>query len=143
MKRPRRLLRPKETWARLGSGKTKFELEYRLRDPADPFVTGAPGVKRLKPVHLGPRNIAYLEHEIDDLIDELAKLRNAPEVGTRTTHQVFLTDALPSRLERARRELLERRNRLRAQIIADADPEMQSLSEEIEQELRALDRPQK
>jgi hypothetical protein len=139
---PRRLLRPKEAWARLGCGKTKFELEYRLRDPADPYVPGAPGVKRLKPLHLGPRNIAYLENEADDLIRGLAELREAaPPVGTRTT-QHFLTDALPPRLERERRKLLERRNMLRAQVIADADPETKTEIESVEQALRALDQPQ-
>jgi len=54
---------------------------------------------------------------------------------------VFLKDALPVQLERRRRELLERRARLRAQLIGDADPETKLEIEEIERALRALDQP--
>jgi len=99
--KPRRLLRLKAMCAKLGCGKTKFNEHYRHHSDADPYVPGAPGVKRLKPVPLGERNIAFLEHEGDELIDGLAELRDAPEAGARTT-QVFLTDAMPQELERSR-----------------------------------------
>jgi predicted DNA-binding transcriptional regulator AlpA len=136
--KPKRIVRRKETCGRLGCGKTKFGEDYEFHDPADPFVPNTE-IPRLKPLHLGPRNVGFVESEIDALIDALAELRNAPEVGTRTTH-VFLTDAMPRELEQ-RRELLERRKRLRA--IGDHDPETKSKIDEIERALRALDRPQK
>jgi len=82
--KPRKLLRPKETWAKLACGKTKFEEHYRYHSDDDPYVPGARGVKRLKPVPLGVRNIAFLEHEADELVDALAALRDVAEVGRRT-----------------------------------------------------------
>jgi predicted DNA-binding transcriptional regulator AlpA len=72
MKKPRKILRPKETWARFGRGKTAFEENYRWHSPDDPFVTGT-RIKRLKPIRLGPRNVGFLEHEVDQLIDQLAE----------------------------------------------------------------------
>ena len=104
--KPRRLLRPKATYEKFGCGKTKFDEDYRFHSADDPYVTGAPGVKRLKPVPLGERNIGYLEHEADALINALAKAGGHSEskAGNRRkaarTTQVFLTDALPPRLER-------------------------------------------
>jgi len=54
---------------------------------------------------------------------------------------MFFTDALPPELERERRELLERRNRLRAMAIGDpSDQEMRSEIENLEARLRAIDR---
>ena len=44
-------------------------------------MTGAPGVKRLKPIPLGPRNKGFLESELDALIDALAALRDAQPAG--------------------------------------------------------------
>jgi predicted DNA-binding transcriptional regulator AlpA len=134
------ILRLKQVLSRLACGKTKFEEDYRHHTPDDPHVPGT-DIPRVKPIPLGERNIGFLESEIDDLIDALAALRDAPEVGTRTTH-VFLTDAMPRELEQ-RRELLERRKRLRAQAVGDPDPETKSEIEEIERALRALDQPQK
>jgi predicted DNA-binding transcriptional regulator AlpA len=81
MEKPRNILRPKAAFQKLGCGKTKFDDEYRHHDDAEPDVTGAPGVKRVKPIPLGSRNIGYLEHEIDDLIDGLTKLRDAPKAA--------------------------------------------------------------
>jgi predicted DNA-binding transcriptional regulator AlpA len=135
------ILRLKQVLNRLACGKTKFDDEYRYHGDDDPYVPGTQ-IPRVRAIPLGPRNIGFLEHEIDALIEALAELRDAPEVGTRTS-QVFLTDALPSRLERERRELLARRNRLRAQVIADADPELRTQIEEIDRELRAFDPPRK
>src|SRR5262249_44862891 len=88
---PMRLLRPRATWAKLACGKTKFEEHYRFHTAADPFVPNTE-IPRLKPVPLGPRNIAYLEHEADDLVDALAALRDAAEVGTRVIRNVNVTD---------------------------------------------------
>jgi hypothetical protein len=99
--KPRRLLRQKAMCAKLGCGKTKFGKDYRYHSADDPYVPGAPGVKRLKPVPVGERNIAFLEHEGDELIDGLAALRDAPEPGAHTT-QVFLTDVMPRELERSK-----------------------------------------
>jgi hypothetical protein len=54
---------------------------------------------------------------------------------------MFLTDALPPELEQRRRDLLERRARLRAQAIGDpADREMRDEIEKLEAQLKALDR---
>jgi predicted DNA-binding transcriptional regulator AlpA len=91
------ILRLKQVLNRLACGKTKFEEDYRYHTADDPCVPGT-DIPRVKPIPLGPRNIGFLEHEIDALIDALAELRDAPEVGTRTTH-VFLTDALPPKLD--------------------------------------------
>jgi len=54
---------------------------------------------------------------------------------------MFRTDALPPNLERERRKLVERRARLRAQLIADPDPEIRAEIEEVDRTLRALDQP--
>jgi hypothetical protein len=93
--KPRRLLRPKQTWAKLGVGKTSFDQHYRFHIPDDPFVPGTE-IPRLKHVPLGERNIAYLEHEADALIDALAELR---DVGARTT-QVFVESSRGWRLDK-------------------------------------------
>jgi predicted DNA-binding transcriptional regulator AlpA len=74
--KPKRIVRRKEACGRLGCGKTKFGEDYEFHDPADPFVPNTE-IPRLKPIHLGPRNVGFLEHEIDALIDGLAKLRDA------------------------------------------------------------------
>jgi predicted DNA-binding transcriptional regulator AlpA len=79
MEKPRRILRPKAAHEKCGCGKTKFDDEYRYHGDDDPDVTGAPGIKRVKPIPLGERNIGYLEHEIDELMDALAELRYAPK----------------------------------------------------------------
>jgi predicted DNA-binding transcriptional regulator AlpA len=78
----RRILRAKETWAKLGCGKTKFEDDYRHHSDDDPYVTGTKGVLRLKEIPLGDRLIGFLEHEVDALIDALAKRRDTVSVGT-------------------------------------------------------------
>jgi hypothetical protein len=120
-------------WAKLACGKTKFETHYRWHSDADPFVPDTK-IPRLKPISLGERNIAYLEHEGDALINALAKLRDTAKagghseskpherkvarkakVGTQTT---FLTDAMPRKL---------------------LDPELAAHLEEIERKLRALE----
>ena len=118
----RTILRLKQVLIRVGCGKTKWDEDYRYHSDDDPDVPGAPGVKRVKPIPLGERNIGYLENEVDKLIDGLAALRNTG-AGTRT--RVFLTDARPPKLDQKRHALLERRA-LRARL------------EEIEQLLREL-----
>ena len=70
------ILRLQQVRNRLACGKTKFDEDYRYHTPADPYVPGMPGVKRLKPIPLGERNIGFLEHEIDALIDALAAARD-------------------------------------------------------------------
>jgi predicted DNA-binding transcriptional regulator AlpA len=69
--KPRKILRRKEAHSRLGVGHSKFFEDFLLRDPADPFVPGTE-IPRLKPIHLGPRNVGFLEHEVDELIGKLA-----------------------------------------------------------------------
>jgi hypothetical protein len=68
----RKILRPKQTWASLGCGKTKFETDYRFHSADDPFVPGT-NIRRLKPIKLGERNVGFLEHELDALIEALAE----------------------------------------------------------------------
>ena len=153
-------------WAKLGIGKTVFEEKYRFhapdtncpechgtgRDPdadnpsgrcdacggTNPYVPDTQQrVKRVKAIPLGVRNIAFLEHEGDELIDGLAKLRDAAKAGghseskaherkvarkakagARTT-QHFLTDALPRKL---------------------LDPELSAQIKELERKLEQLKR---
>jgi hypothetical protein len=71
---PRILLPLKQVLIRLACGKTKFEEDYRFHTPDDPYVPNT-DIPRLKPIPIGERNIAFLEHELDELIDELAALR--------------------------------------------------------------------
>jgi hypothetical protein len=53
---------------------------------------------------------------------------------------MFFTDVLPPELERERRELIEKRARLRAMIIGDpADGELRQEIERIEAALKQLD----
>jgi hypothetical protein len=52
-----------------------FEDNYRFHSADDPYVPDTT-IPRLRPIPLGPRNVGYLEHEVDDLIDALAKLRD-------------------------------------------------------------------
>jgi hypothetical protein len=149
--KPRRIVREKEACARLACGRTKFREDYKLNDPADPHVPGTE-IPRVKPISLGPVNVGFLDDQLDTLINALAKAgghseskaknrkaaRNA-ETGTR----VFLTDALPPRLEQERRELLERRARLRAQVVGDPDPQTKSEIEKVERALQAFEQPRK
>jgi len=143
--KPRKIVRRKEAWGRMGCGRTKFTEDYEFHNEADPYVPGTK-IKRLRSIPLGPVNRGFLDHELDALIDALAEAGGHSEskaykkaARKAGTGRVFLTDALPPRLARERRELLARRNLLRAQVIADADPELRTRLEEIERELRTLD----
>jgi predicted DNA-binding transcriptional regulator AlpA len=62
--RPKRLLRPKEAWSRLGCKRTKFYEDY--------VKTG-----RLRLVTLGPKSKGAVEDEVDSLIDELIAARDS------------------------------------------------------------------
>jgi predicted DNA-binding transcriptional regulator AlpA len=77
----RRILRSKEAWAKLGCGKTKFEEDYRFHSDDKPNVPGT-DIPRVKEIPLGDRFIGFLEHEVDALIDALAKRRDTVSVGT-------------------------------------------------------------
>ena len=61
---------------KFGCGKTKFDDDYRFHSADDPFVPNT-DIPRLKPIPLGERNIGYLEHEADALIDALAAARRS------------------------------------------------------------------
>jgi predicted DNA-binding transcriptional regulator AlpA len=89
--KPKRIVREPEACDRLGCRRTKFRTAYRFNDPAEPNVPGTTDIPRLRPVPLGARNVGFLENEIDEMVERLAKRRDDPEVA---------------------RELLERRNRL-------------------------------
>ena len=73
---PRIILRLKQVLNRLACGKTKFKEHYRYHTPDDPHVPGT-DIPRVKPIPLGPRNIGFLDSEIDGLVDALADLRDA------------------------------------------------------------------
>jgi hypothetical protein len=93
----------------------------------------------LEKVNISERAVGYTDRSINKVIEDgIATAAAERAAGARTT-RVFLTDAMPRQLEQ-RRELLERRNRLRAQVIGDPDPETKSEIEEID---RALERPRK
>jgi predicted DNA-binding transcriptional regulator AlpA len=74
--KPRRIVRNKEAYLRLGVGHTKFHEDYVLRDPADPFVPGT-RIPRLRRIPIGVRNVGFLDHEIDQLIEAFGKLGDA------------------------------------------------------------------
>jgi hypothetical protein len=73
--KPRKIIREPDTFGRLGCKRTKFREDYRLNDPNNPYVPNTK-IPRLRPLSLGPRNVGFLEHELDALIDALAKLRD-------------------------------------------------------------------
>jgi hypothetical protein len=81
----------------LGCGKTKFETDYRFHSADDPFVKGTE-IPRLKALPLGERNIGFLEHEADALIDALAELRDAePQLVIEPARGSTKPAAAPSR----------------------------------------------
>jgi hypothetical protein len=88
--KPKRIIREKEACDRLGCRRTKFRKDYRFNSPVDPFVPGTE-IPRLKAIHLGPRNIGFLDGELDQLIGGLAELRDAlpattpPRAATNST----------------------------------------------------------
>jgi predicted DNA-binding transcriptional regulator AlpA len=65
-RRARRLIRPKEAQERLGVSRTTFW---------DSFI----GTKRLRLVRLGPKSVAVVEDELDDLIQQMIDERDASE----------------------------------------------------------------
>ena len=97
--KPKRIVREPEAYSRLGCRRTKFRKDYRFHSADDPNVPGT-DIPRLRPVELGPRNVGFVDSEIDDLIDALVELRDAPGAGAPT--HVFLTDAMPPKLFDAR-----------------------------------------
>jgi hypothetical protein len=69
--------RPEAARARVGVGKTKFNEDYLLRDPADPWVPGTNNtVPRLRPVPLGERAIGFFDDETDGTLEALRCLRD-------------------------------------------------------------------
>ena len=70
--KPKRIVREPEACNRLGCKRTTFRTNYRLNDPADPFVPNTT-IPRVKPIPLGPRNIGFAETALDALIDALVE----------------------------------------------------------------------
>jgi predicted DNA-binding transcriptional regulator AlpA len=66
----KRFVREPEACGRLGCGRSTFRENYRLNDPDDPYVPGTQ-IKRVKRLHLGPRNIAFEDSDLDRLINAL------------------------------------------------------------------------
>src|SRR5262245_22726687 len=125
-----KLLRPKATWAKLACGKTKFEEHYRFHSADDPFVPNTE-IPRPKPVPLGPRNIAYVEQEADELVDALAALHDVAEGGTRIIRNVAVTDGYADTPATHRTKLEEHIRRLK--VASWADPGHKDLRVQIEQ----------
>jgi len=96
----RRILRAKEAWAKLACGKTKFEEDYRHHSDDDPHVPGT-DIARVKPIPLGERLIGFLEHEIDELIDALAELRDERQGIVRTPRTAIGAEGRRKVAERA------------------------------------------
>jgi hypothetical protein len=59
---------------RLGVGKTKFHEDF-IDTGGDPYVPGTK-VRRLKPVRIGLRAMAFIDDEIDELIEGLRRERD-------------------------------------------------------------------
>jgi hypothetical protein len=55
------------------------------------------------------------------------------------TARIVITDALPSKLERERHELIVRRAVLCSQLSSDPDPDLRERIERIDRKLRALE----
>lgn len=64
-RKPKRILRPKVAWKRLGIGHSKFWQDF--------IKTG-----KLKLVRLGPRSVGVFEDELDEVMDALP-VANEPE----------------------------------------------------------------
>jgi predicted DNA-binding transcriptional regulator AlpA len=75
--KPKRIVRSKEAWKILGCGHSAFEDRYRWHTDDDPFVPGT-DIPRIKSIPLGSRNVGFLECELDELIEALARLRDVP-----------------------------------------------------------------
>jgi hypothetical protein len=91
--KPKQIVRKKEAPRRLGCGKTKFENDHVLHDPNDPFVPGTE-IPRLKPVALGPRNVGFIEDELEGLIDGLRAARDAALAPAVTGEHLAATQAM-------------------------------------------------
>jgi predicted DNA-binding transcriptional regulator AlpA len=135
--KPKRIVRKPEACDRLACRKTKFEQDYVLHDPNDPHVPGTE-IPRLKPIPLGPRNVGFLESDLDALVEALVEAGGHSESKAKNVK----AERAAAKLEQKRKELIERRARLRAQVIGGPDPELRAQIEEVERALRAFDRPQ-
>jgi hypothetical protein len=69
-----KIVRKSDIPERLGVGETKFRVDYQFHDSSDPYVPDTnPPIKRLRLIALGKRAQGALEHELDQLIEALAK----------------------------------------------------------------------
>jgi hypothetical protein len=96
--KPKRIVRSKEAYARLGCGKTKFSEDYEFHDASEPYVPGTK-IPRLKAVLLGPINKGFVEDELDCLITAIAELRDKPA----DTLRLYLTDQKPPKRKSTRK----------------------------------------
>jgi predicted DNA-binding transcriptional regulator AlpA len=70
------ILRLKETWKKVGVGKTKFDEDYRYHEGGDEFIPGTQ-IPRLKAVKLGERAIGFFDDEVDAVNEGLRAEREA------------------------------------------------------------------
>jgi len=74
----RHIEKKKFSAGRIGVGLSHFDENYVLKDADDRFVPGTDGkVQRVRPVSLGERAIGFFSDEIDRLIEQLQKWRDA------------------------------------------------------------------
>jgi hypothetical protein len=71
------ILRPQAARRKLGVGKTKFR-DFVLYDESDPYVPGTDKqVRRVRFILLGERAVGFFEDELDVLIEDLRRWRDA------------------------------------------------------------------
>jgi hypothetical protein len=69
-----KIVRQSQLPERFGVGATKFRTDFQFHDSSDPFVPDTdPPVCRLRLFAIGARAQGALEHEVDALIEALAK----------------------------------------------------------------------
>jgi hypothetical protein len=111
--------RPEVTAARLGIGLSKFTDEFVDHGKGDKLVPGT-NIRRLRPLHMGPKRIGFLSDEIDALIEALRRHRdNAPQAArVEPEHLRTGRDAYWKR-ERRKRAMQERSKGKRGETAAE------------------------
>jgi len=75
MTKPRRIIRPKEGWTRLGIGRSKFYEDYV-------------GTGKIQLVRLGPKSVGLFEDNLEEVMAALPSARPGPVVGKRLRSQL-------------------------------------------------------
>ena len=83
MQSENRIRRPRETWARLGVGRSNFHENYVHKNGGPEHIPGTT-IPRLRPIVLGPRARGFLDDEIDALIEALRRHRDGGAASAAT-----------------------------------------------------------